>query len=383
MWPSGYSVADVTKALTASQRKWSFRYELMDEWYQPKGEIKVIKCSVDYNALATGPNRTAKFQIPSEEAGRINFYMDQIRAWARLKMPDGGYAEFPVGTFDVTTTGNRYIPKRRWSGGVSVSASEKDVLQIEGYDGIIRLQQASLATRQEVNGGYVYTDAIRESIGYVNLIFTAIEHDPRTLPVDVEWAPGTSFLKQMTDLTDAINYEPLHIDSMGTATSRPYKAPEDASVLYSYAVDRKSVIIPGIDVELDLFNIPNVFIASVSEPDRLPLRSVFRNDDPNSVLSTVSRGRDITLVLDPGQGETNSAPDQASLDALVARAAQEASQQYEVVEFTTGLMPMHEHADVCMIDYGEGPLRYRETSWSMDLVAGGQMKHSMRRVVVL
>lgn len=386
MWASNYSAADQLTALQASQRTWRFRYELYDGWYEFKGPVVVEKCNVEYNALATGPNRTAKFRIPAAEAANIDFYGDQIKAYAELLMPDGGYATFSVGTFDVTTSGRRWINKIA-KGGNTVQATES--VEVVGYDGLVRLQQASSHLRYASSVGEFFTEEMKGPLSSVRLGIQGYNITPSTVTeaTQLEWEVGTSYLTIVNNLCEQINYDPIHLNGQGIATTGPYTPPELASVAYTYLVDRKSVIIPGIDVELDLFDIPNVFVAMVSEPDRPPLRSMYTNDDPNSPFSVGNRGREIVKIIDPAldssRGEITSAATQAILDEKVTRAAQEATQQFEVCEFTTGLMPFHDHADVLMIDYGAGDLRYRETAWSMDLVAGGQMKHSMRRVVVL
>lgn len=212
-----------------------------------------------------------------------------------------------------------------------------------------------------------------------------LENSGLTLPAQLEWPPGTPKLTIANDLLQAINFETLSMTSMGIPIANSYRSPDQVAPIWSYKVDRDSVIVPGIDVELDLFKIPNVFVCIVSEPDRATLRSVYVNDDPNSLTSTVTRGRSIVMMVEPPQTtpgmDTEQAPDQATLDAKVLRAAQEASQQFEVATFSTGLMPFHEDSDVCWIDYGEGPLLFREHEWSMDLKAGGLMTHRFRRVV--
>jgi hypothetical protein len=50
---------------------------------------------------------------------------------------------------------------------------------------------------------------------------------------------------------------------------------------------------------------------------------------------------------------------------------------------STGLMPFHGVGDAVGVDYGAGLGNYREVSWSMELRAGGQMTHELRRAVTL
>jgi hypothetical protein len=68
---------------------------------------------------------------------------------------------------------------------------------------------------------------------------------------------------------------------------------------------------------------------------------------------------------------------------LVLRARSESSTIYEQVKMSTGLMPFHGVGDAVGVDYGAGLGNYREVSWSMELRAGGQMTHELRRAVTL
>ena len=129
---------------------------------------------------------------------------------------------------------------------------------------------------------------------------------------------------------------------------------------------------------LDSYEVPNVIVAICSNPDMAQeLRSIYTNDNPASPLSTVSRGRKIVRV-----DTLDSVASQADLDAYVQRAAFEAGQIYEEIQFSTLLMPIHEYSDVLMIQHPEISGVYQETGWSMDLESG-EMTHNCRRLVTL
>jgi hypothetical protein len=219
-----------------------------------------------------------------------------------------------------------------------------------------------------------------------------VESETETVAA-LEWPPGTPILTVINDLLTAVNYDTLSFTPEGLPVAAPYVSPQDTFPLWEYAVDAASVIRPGIDTTLDLFNVPNVWVGVVSEPDRPPLRSVLRNDDPASALSTVSRGREIVQLIDSSMlhlteqqdtsGNTIPAATQGDLDKLVERARDESSTVFEQVKMTTGLMPFHGVGNVFSIDYGAGAANYREVSWSMDLAAGGAMVHELRRAVIL
>lgn len=379
------TVSDALRdALLSPTRHWSFRHELLDRDLEYKGKIELVESRVEHNSLADKVKRTAQFLIPSTEAGKINFESDLIRSYARLQLSDGTWEEMCVGTFMLSSANERYLNQRLLgTDGESYSIPKQDKYQVTGYDRLLILAEDAFTDRYYVIAGGTYRNVIISVIGGESKI--NMPYDGTTLPSDLEWPPGTPKLNIINDCLSAINYTTLSADAYGIFTAKPYVSPEFAPVLWEYQVDRNSVIIPGIDVELDLFNVPNVFVGYVSDPDRPALRSVYINDNPESITSTVSRGRQIVQIIEPdrpqGQEELDQAATQALLDAKVQRVAEEATQQFLIAKFSTALMPIHDDGDVCALNYGQGSHVFREHTWAMELKAGGAMSHEFRRVV--
>jgi len=386
-----YTFDQKIAALTAPSRRWSFRYDLYNGFGGYKSTIQVLGASVEHNYLADKVKRTAKFSIPTAYINTIDFTNDRLRVFALLRMTDGNWAEFPLGIFLLASSGKRWKMERRWAGNATVgkvqSQATTESVEVTGYDELLVLSEDAVLDRYVVPQGITYHEVVIDILSQAGFNALDIAYTNLTLPADMEWPPGTPKLTIINNLLTSINYTTLRFTPLGTAQSGPYIDPAASTALYTYQCDRSSVIIPGIDTELDLFGIPNVFVAYVSEPDRPPLRSVFINDDATSITSTVSRGRQIVQIVEPdrqsGEDEQSQPPDQATLDAKVAQVAAVASQQYETAKFSTGLMPFHDNGDVFWLNYGEEPYKFREVSWSMDLSVGGVMQHEFRRVVTV
>lgn len=364
--PMPYESTAISAALRAPAREWAFRYERV----LPDGSImdeEVVTCTVKHDDLAD-VKRTCDLTLPASST--FDQLTHRLRAYARLRMPDGEWQEWALGTFYLQTARRR----RAAAAGDSVSARV-------GYDGTLRLQDDKLTDRHVVDVGVAHTTAVKDQLTAAGLPTSSVSDLTQTLPAPLEWEPGTTRLKIINDLLAAVNYRPVRFDAMGTPVVEPYLPPDEAPVVWRYAVDVNSVVRPGVDTDLDLFGVPNRWVGYVSQPDLPPLRAVITNDDPADPLSTVGRGRVIVRVIDTQQ--IGEAPTQAILADLVERAAQEDRSQYETASFSTGLMPFHDSGQVFELDYGDGPLRYRETSWTMELKAGGVMQHGMRRVVQL
>lgn len=368
---NGYTRTEVVAALTAASRSWAFRYELLGLDNELLGELgHVASASVEYNALAQ-VNGTGRFVI--EETDEVDYLRDRIRPWARLTMPandrgDPRWAEWPVGVYLLST------PTRQ------TTRSGRVIRDLEGMDQGLVLEDDKVADRYHVEAGTSYTDAVVALVGDLVPSLMVVPTS-LVLPADKEWKPGTSRAAIAGELLTAANYSSLYFDGFGVGQVRPYTSPQDRAASWDYANGPSSVILPEVAQERDLYGIANRWVLYASEPDSPPLVSERTNDSPASPTSTVNRGRTITDFREV-EGD---APDQATLDARVERLAFEASQVYEAVEFTTGLMPFHEHGEVYTV--GVGPLglaaKFSEHTWGMELRAGATMKHRARRVVTV
>lgn len=277
-----------------------------------------------------------------------------------------GIVKFPLGVFLLST------PPRK------VNLSGVVVREVEAYDQLQILIDDKIDTRYIVGLAANYITAVAALLTSAGITHQYLVPTDKILPNTRDWAPGTSKLEIINDLLSAINYGALWFNEDGYAIAQPYISPAVRPEEYIYRDDDKSVIFPNVEQGLDLFGVPNKWIAIVSEPDRDPLVSTYTNTNANSPTSTVSRGRTITDVREGAQ-----AADQATLDDCVQQVAFEASQIYEKVTMETAIMPQHSHADVLRLEYSKLGIgaKFSETGWEMDLKAGGRMKHQIRRMV--
>lgn len=361
---NGYTAAAVRAALHAADRHLAFRYDLLNSTNVLQGPLdNVLAASVANNTFAD-IKRTATFKL--RDTTDINFLSDRIRPWVRLRMPDKGWAEWPQGVFLLSTP-----PRKSDSYGMVTR-------EVTAYDQLQVLLDDKTATRTTIAAGTNYITAVKAQLETAGITKYNLTPTSATLPTPRDWDPGTSRLQIINDLLGAINYKSLYFDENGTAVARPYVSPALRASEYTYQDNDQSVIFQDAEQSLDLFAIPNLWVATCSEPDRDPLTSTYTNTNADSPTSTVSRGR--TIMADPISVE---AADQTSLDAIVARAAYEASQVYEQATFYSGIMPMHGEHDCLTFVFSALGLsaKYTESSWSFELKAGARMTHNVRRVV--
>jgi hypothetical protein len=390
--PNGYTIEQVKAAIhmAGGSRKIDFRYELLDKNENVIGQLdNIIDAEVSMSALSA-IKRTARFTL--RDNGEINFLSDRIRPYFRLYIPPrsefvrsyyylqpnfsitldklqllpetGGWIEFPLGIFLLAS------PTRK-------DERNQVYREVEAYDGLLILRDDKFDTRYTVTAGTNYRQAVIDILASAGITKHNIEQTDKVLPVDKEFEPGTEKLEAINALLQAINYTPIHVDVYGYFTSMTYRSPSIRAAEYTYKDDELSIIYPGMEEELDLFNVPNKWVVVCSNAEQ-SLVSSYTNSNPNSPTSTVNRGRTIVDYR-----EVTDIADQQSLDAYVQRIAFEASQVYGKLTFETAINPLHDYMDVLQIEYS--PLgisgKYSETGWTMPLKAGARMKHEVRKVV--
>lgn len=367
-----YSNQAVIDALSmkSGSRTMQYRYDHLNAqnvYIEPL--TSVYACTVANDALAV-LKRTATISILDNTS--INFLTDRIKPWAHLVMPASlggpGFVEWPLGVFLLSS------PERKLKKGIVTR-------DITAYDQLWLLQQNAIQNRYSIAAGVVYTTAIATLLASYTFAIS-ITPSALTLPAGMEWAPGTTYLQILNDLLAAINYKSATFDENGQLTCTPYVLPSLRSSEFTYATGPESVMLSDeIDDDIDLFDVPNVFILIKSDADATPLVGTYTNSNPASPTSTVSRGITIADV----QTEVDAA-DQPTITALAANAAFEASQVYQTESFNTPAMPMHSDSDILTLTVGNLAIsgaKFSETAWEMPLKAGAEMTHSIRRVVAV
>ena len=100
-----------------------------------------------------------------------------------------------------------------------------------------------------------------------------------------------TWLTFLSDLISNAKYN-FALDEMGRILLSPYQDTASLQPVWTYNDDNSSILYPEISVDRDLYGIPNVVeVIHSNGAGYYFVRAV--NDDPNSVTSTVSRGREI------------------------------------------------------------------------------------------
>lgn len=359
----GFTHEEIKRALHSSNRQESFRYELLDSSNQKIRELTNVTGGEVSQAMLNQIKRIARFSL-IEDDEEIDYLNNRIKPYMRLKI-NTKWVDFPLGVFLLAT------PKRN----DDVQSIKRD---IEAYDLTLVLRDDKFLDRYTIVEGTPYYDALINMLTSAGISHYNIEKTDKILPRTIEFEPGTSKLEAINELLIQLNYTPVFVDEEGFFTARLYVSPAERPSDYDYIDDEQSVTLIGAEEELDTFNVPNIFTVVRTNEEEEPLKSTFINDNLNSPLSTINRGRNIVDYR-----EIENIADQESLDAYVERIAFEASQVYGRIRFGTALMPIHGYGNVLRFRYQNLGIddKYLELNWKMQLTVGGEMEHELRQVV--
>lgn len=264
-------------------------------------------------------------------------------------------------------------------------ASGVESLKIEAYDRCWRVRDTYAESSVYFAAGTAYLDAIETMLAAcgIGLILktpsAAVFAEARE-----DWQVGTSYLTIINGLLDEISYNPLYFTADGAAVLEPASVPSVENIDHILSdqpeegeeqIDR---MLPLISRETDIYKAANVFVCVCSNADKsgpLVARSV--NNNPQSPLSVMRRGRRIVKVT-----RVNNVEDLAALQAYADKQRDDSMIGGETVQVSTALLPGWGVADVVGIRYGSFSAVCVEHSWTMDLRLGGNMSHTMERVVV-
>lgn len=253
-------------------------------------------------------------------------------------------------------------------------------VQVEAYDRCWLVRDNYNEDRLHFAAGANYIDTVRQLLTSAGIVSVIATPSSATFAEDREdWDIGTSLLTIVNDLLAEINYNPLWFNAQGIAILEPASVPTAANIKHTLDSDNiRSLLLPSISRETDVYQAPNVFRCIVSNADKSgPMVATSENVSPQSPLSIQRRGRRIVSVH-----RLNNIASQAELQAYADRLRNESLITGETINVKTALLPGFGVADVVALHYGDISALCIERAWSMQLKVGGAMTHKMERVVI-
>lgn len=253
-------------------------------------------------------------------------------------------------------------------------------LEIEAYDRCWRVRDTRTDSVLSLAAGTNYITAINTLLAAAGIALISATPTAATLAeIREDWDVGTSYLTIVNALLDEINYNPLWFNASGAAVLEPASVPTAESIEHTLdGSDVKSLLLPSISRESDVYDAPNAWICICSNADKSgPLVATSENTNPQSPLSIPRRGRKICSVV-----RVNNIADATALQAYADRLRDESMIGGETVIAETALLPGYGVADVTAIHVKELSAICIEKAFEMELSVGGVMRHTLEKVVV-
>lgn len=348
--------------------KTTYRYDLLNSEDGYIDSLSIKNATISNNIFRDNSKRIASFEFDEYQQRNINFLNERIRPWMVLELPNGKEAKWSLGIF-LLSSPTQFIK------------GKQKTRNIAAFDKTLVLIDRKLSEKLLIEKGKLYTNVITNLFEDSNIVSYKIEPSNVEIKADREFNIGVSIKEIINTLLSEINYNSLWVDANGWFICEPYVTPENRLISHKYVADEYSIMLSEMETSLDLLNRANVFVAySVDLESKSIMRSKLVNDSPSSILSTVSRGREITK--EPVQ--INNAPSQAILDAKVRQMMVEESTAYNHIIFSTSVMPTHGHGENIYLDnlnLSPIPIMVNETAWEIN--TDGTMKHECRRLLRL
>ena len=250
----------------------SFEYYIVDPntWADVKKLDNVTACSISRDLSAETLGSATIDVTESVGESYVRVYLVTIQ--------NGVTERHPLGTFLVQT------PSSTFNGRVRT-------VSMDVYTPLLELKE-----KQPPIGYSVLKDAnIMDNVYLIsreNTRAPVIKAEcSETLNGDFVANPSETWMQFLSDLMANAKYE-FALDEMGRVLFAPIQDLASLQPVWTYDDSNSSILYPNIDMEHDLYGVPNVVeVIYSSGKDYYYARVV--NDDPNSPISTVNRGREI------------------------------------------------------------------------------------------
>lgn len=255
-----------------SSMQQTFEFYLVDPatWKDQRLIDTITECTI---------NRDLSSSTLGSATINCNEVMDECYIRAYLVVNQNGYTDkIPLGTVLVQT------PSIRFDG-------KKKSMSMDAYTPLIELKSTvppiGYSILEKSNTMGVAANLCRENMRAPVVPITV----DTELPSDFVSNLDDTWLSFLTDLIFNAKYR-FGLDELGRVIFEPEQDTASLRSVWTYNDDNSSILYPDITNERDLYGIPNV-VEVVYSTGVGYMFSRIVNDDENSLVSTVSRGREV------------------------------------------------------------------------------------------
>lgn len=240
-----------------------------------------------------------------------------------VTIQNGVKERHPLGTFLVQTPLSKFDGKVR-------------TVTMDAYTPLIELKENQPPLGYSVMKDNIIMDVVYR-LARENLRAPVVRPDcPETLYDDFVANVDDTWTTFLTDLAANAKYE-FSLDELGRVLFSPVQDTASLQPVWTYDDGNSSILYPELSMDHDLYGIPNVIEVIYSKGHSYYYSRVV-NDDPNSPISTIGRGREIVhRVNDP---DMIGNPTQNQIDVYAKRLLREMSSIEYTVTYTHGYCPV-------------------------------------------
>ena len=302
-----------------------------DTWQNVKLIDKVKSCTI---------NRDSEAETLGSATIDITETLGECYIRVYLVTNQNGIKEkFPLGTFLVQT------PSTSFDGKIQNNSIDAYTPLIELKDNLPPIGYSILRNENIMDNAYNITrEQVRAPVVKTKCV-TSLYYD---FVADTQ----DNWLTFLNDLISNAKYT-FDIDEMGRILYAPKQDTASLQPVWTYTDDNSSILYPEISIEHDLYGIPNVVEVIYSNGSDQYYHKVV-NDDENSPISTVNRGREIThRVTDP---DIIGDPTEEQVKDYAEKLLDELSSLEYTISYTHGYCPVRV-GDCVRLDYERAELK--------------------------
>lgn len=256
-----------------------------------------------------------------------------------VTIQNGVRTRYPLGTFLVQT------PSSNFDGKISK-------ISLDAYTALLELKE-----NPPPLGYYIpkNSNVMEETCKLISTHCRAPvtkTRDPQTLYFDFVANTDDTWLSFVNDLVSNADYK-LALDDDGSIIFNRDRDVTTMQPVWSYNDDNSSILYPEIQVDRDLYGIPNVVEVICANGTEYYYSRV-TNDDENSPTSTVNRGREITHRVE--NPEMVGSPNQERIDEYAKKLLRNLSSLEYTISYTHGYCPVR-LGDCVEINYKRAGLK--------------------------
>ena len=177
-----------------------------------------------------------------------------------------------------------------------------------------------------------------------------------------------TWISFLNDLIKNAKYN-FSLDELGRILFTPEQDTKSLQPVWTYTDDNSSILYPSLDIDHDLYGIPNV-VEVIYSKENTYLYGIATNDNSDSPISTVNRGRKIThRVTNP---EIIGNPTQAEIQQYAEQTLREVSTMEYTITYKHGYCPVRV-GDCVRLNYkraGLNGIKAKVISQSIECVPG-------------